>query len=222
RKESLEGKVLTALLELHDEDMELSSQNIAERIAQSDADSEINSRKVGWIIKKLGLVKERVGKNRQRIIRWNQDRVRRLSLTYGLAVPLEKTPETSAMSAPDMEMADDVVQAVEERPPKRPPHSEADSGVTADDADIADNPGETKEMSSSAIEPAAAQKPDPVEDLLHMTREQALGIWVAEGKPIIYLGPGENCIDLERLLSSGAKNERHLATVREWLKKRQR
>jgi len=175
RKESFEGKVLMALLELHDEDLELSSQNIADRIAQSDEDSEINSRKVGWVIKKLGLVKERVGKNRQRVIRWDQDRVQRLSQTYGLSVPREKTPETSALSALASEMADDVDLVVEDCPPERPPDSEAGPGVTADNADIADNLCEDMRTASDAIEPVAGQETDPLEEFLHMTREQIAG-----------------------------------------------
>ena len=222
RKESFEGKVLMALLELHDEDLELSSQNIADRIAQSDADSEINSRKVGWIIKKLGLVKERVGKSRQRIIRWDQDRVRRLSLTYGLAVPREKTSETSALSAPAMKMADDVDPVAKDCPPERPPNSEADPDVTADEADIAGNLCEDTRTAPDAMEPAAEREPDHLEDSLHMTREQIVDIWEEAGKPVINLGPGENCFGLDKLLSHRDINERHLAVIREWLKGRQR
>jgi len=59
------------------------------------------------------------------------------------------------------------------------------------------------------------------EERLGMTVEQALGIWTAEGKPVINLGPGENCSDLEKMLSHRNINERHLAAVREWLEKRQ-
>ena len=211
-----------ALLELHDEDLELSSQNIADRIAQSDADSEINSRKVGWIIKKLGLVKERVGKSRQRIIRWDQDRVRRLSLTYGLAVPREKTSETSALSAPAIEMADNVDPVAKDCPPERPPNSEADPDVTADEADIAGNLCEDTGTAPDAMEPAAEREPDHLEDSLHMTREQIVDIWEEAGKPVINLGPGENCFGLDKLLSHRDINERHLAVIREWLKGRQR
>jgi hypothetical protein len=54
-----------------------------------------------------------------------------------------------------------------------------------------------------------------------MTVEEALSIWTAEGKPIIHLGPGENCFGLDKLLSHCDINERHLAAVREWLEKRQ-
>ena len=57
---------------------------------------------------------------------------------------------------------------------------------------------------------------------LGMTVGQALSIWEEAGKPIIHLGPGENCFGLEKLLSHRDINERHLAAVREWLEERQR
>jgi len=61
-----------------------------------------------------------------------------------------------------------------------------------------------------------------MEGKLGMNREEVFALWTEEGKPVIYLGPGENCLDLEKLLSHRDINERHLAAVREWLEKRQR
>ena len=55
-----------------------------------------------------------------------------------------------------------------------------------------------------------------------MTVEQTVGIWEEAGRPIIHLGPGENCFGLDKLLSHRNVNERHLAAVGEWLEKRQR
>jgi hypothetical protein len=121
-----------------------------------------------------------------------------------------------------MEMADDVDPVAEDCPPERPPHSEADPDVTADEADIADILGEDTGMATDAIEPAAEREPDPLENFLHMTREQIVDIWEEAGKPVIYLGPGENCFGLDKLLSHRDINERHLEAVREWLEKRQR
>lgn len=60
------------------------------------------------------------------------------------------------------------------------------------------------------------------EEKLGMGREEALALWTSEGKPVIHLGPGGNCLDLEKLLSHRDINERHLAAIREWLEKRQR
>ena len=55
-----------------------------------------------------------------------------------------------------------------------------------------------------------------------MTIDEAVAVWSAEGRPVIHLGPGENCLDLEKLLSHRDINERHLAAIRDWLEKRQR
>ena len=221
RKESLNGKVLMALIELHDEDRELSSQSIAGRIEQWDEDSEINSRKVGWIIKRLGFVKERTGKNRQRIIRWDEERVRRLSLAYGLPVPPEKTSETSAMSAPALETADVVDPVAEECPPERPPDAEADPHVTADEADGADVLCEDTGTVADAAGLAAEREPDPLEASLHMTREQAVAIWEDAGRPAIPLGQGTRCVDLSKLFDHQRVDEYSLFFIKAWLEERQ-
>ena len=55
-----------------------------------------------------------------------------------------------------------------------------------------------------------------------MSISEAIEIWTAAGKPVIHLGPGENCHDLEKLLSHRDINERHLIAIREWLVERQR
>ena len=55
-----------------------------------------------------------------------------------------------------------------------------------------------------------------------MSIGDVIAAWTAEGKPVITLGPGETCFDLEKMLSHRDINERHLAAVREWLEGRQR
>ncbi|MDO8567112.1 MAG: hypothetical protein Q7R57_00175, partial [Dehalococcoidales bacterium] len=66
------------------------------------------------------------------------------------------------------------------------------------------------------------EKANEVSKALGMNVEEVIAAWTAEGKPVINLGPGENCFGLEKLLSNRDINERHLAAVREWLEKRQR
>jgi len=67
-------------------------------------------------------------------------------------------------------------------------------------------------------------KQEIVADISHealgMSIEQALSVWTREGKPVIHLGPGENCLDLEKLLSHRHVHERHLAAVKDWLVKK--
>lgn len=58
---------------------------------------------------------------------------------------------------------------------------------------------------------------DPLEAALGMPVEEAFDLWHSEGAPVIHLGPGENCFDLEKLLSNKDVNLRHLAVIRQWL-----
>jgi len=55
------------------------------------------------------------------------------------------------------------------------------------------------------------------EIILKMTRAEVIDIWMTEGKPVIHVGPGENCLDLEKLLSRPDVSEKHLLAVRRWL-----
>jgi len=52
---------------------------------------------------------------------------------------------------------------------------------------------------------------------LGMTKEQVIAIWDREGRPLIHLGPGENCEDLAKLLSHHEIKPEHLSAIREWL-----
>jgi hypothetical protein len=53
---------------------------------------------------------------------------------------------------------------------------------------------------------------------LGMSKEEALSIWYSEGRPVIHLGPGENCEDLEKLLRwNNGTSGKHFAAVKAWL-----
>ena len=58
-----------------------------------------------------------------------------------------------------------------------------------------------------------------LEAVLGMSAEKAIELWHKEGAPVIHLGPGENCEDLEKLLSNPNVLECHLEAVRAWLDK---
>jgi len=212
RQESGAGKVLAAVIELHAEGFDLTSQNIADLIAQKEEEAaDLTADKIGRITKKLGFIKDRVGKERQRILRWDEERVKKLTTLYGLKLhPLLTLPEVvkpSLVSAPDTNLADTSYTDPSMCPPKCPPNIEANPGVTADTRDGADT--------------ISGKKEDRHVDERRMTVEDALRIWEEAGRPIIYLGPGENCFGLDKLRSHRDINERHLAAIREWLEKRQ-
>jgi hypothetical protein len=53
--------------------------------------------------------------------------------------------------------------------------------------------------------------------VLGMTRENAIKVWRSEGAPVIHLGMGENCLDMEMLLSRPDVSPAHLEAVKAWL-----
>lgn len=55
--------------------------------------------------------------------------------------------------------------------------------------------------------------------VLGMPIERAIKIWQSEGGPVIHLSLGENCEDLEKLLSNRNAKPEHLEAVRAWLEK---
>ena len=205
RRESQAGRVLAAMIELHKEEEEpLTSKSIADKANQMDEEAQpLTSEKVGWLTRRLGLEKARVAGSGRRIICWSEEKIRQLAALHGLEMrePLSKeTPsQPSHLSQPDVEPACDGVcdgSAGDEKPSQ---DFEANrDGCDSNDSFWADT-----------------------EAQLGMTIEEALGIWREAGKPVIYLGPGENCFDLEKLFGHREINERHLVVVRQWLEERQ-
>jgi len=59
-----------------------------------------------------------------------------------------------------------------------------------------------------------------LETALGMPVSEALKIWRSEGAPVIHLGPGENCLDLEKLLANKDVKPEHLLAVADWLRQR--
>ena len=209
RRESAPGRVLAALMELHEEGKELTSENVARKANETDDEVEtLSAEKVGRLTKRLGFAKERVGKFRQRLICWDENRILKLISSYGLqmALPLslEKPSEPSLLSALASNPADSSREGATNRPPYCPPFSEAEPRVTADRADGADSSLETEQHNG----------------LLKGTERtigQVLDIWAARGKPVINLGQGESCPDLEKFLSLSDISERHIAAIKTWL-----
>jgi hypothetical protein len=137
RRESPAGRVLAALMELHEEGRELTSDNVAKKANETDDEVEtLSAEKVGRMTKRLGFAKERTGKSRQRLICWDENRITKLIGSYGLqmALPLspEKPSEPSLLSALATNPADSNKKSAAYCPPYCPPKTEADSSVGAD------------------------------------------------------------------------------------------
>jgi len=206
RRESQAGRVLAAMIELHKEQEEpVTSKSIADKANQMDEEAPpLTSEKVGWLTRRLGLEKARVAGSGRRIICWNEEKIRQLAALHGLDMgesPVQETPsQPSHLSQPDVEPACDGVC----------------DGPTDDE-----KPSQDFEANRDGCDSSEGFWAD-TEEKLGRSIGEAIAVWSAEGKPVIHLGPGENCFDLEKLLSHRDINDRHLATVREWLEKRQR
>jgi hypothetical protein len=137
RRESATGRVLAALIELHEEGKELTSDAVAKKANETDDEVEqLSAEKVGRLTKKLGFAKERMGKSRQRLICWDETRVTKIVSSYGLqmALPLspEKPSEPSVLSALASNPADSNRESSKYCPPYCPPKTEAGASVGAD------------------------------------------------------------------------------------------
>lgn len=71
-----------------------------------------------------------------------------------------------------------------------------------------------KEKTGCTAESAAA---DLHEAALGMPVAKVIETWRSEGMPLVHLGPGESCSDLEKLLSHPDVPEKHLRAIRHWL-----
>lgn len=47
-------------------------------------------------------------------------------------------------------------------------------------------------------------------------KDEILALWVKIGKPVVHIGDGENCFDLELLISHNDMLQRHVDAVNQW------
>lgn len=205
RRESPAGRVLAALIELHEEGCELSAKNIADRVAEMDDEAPtLTTQKVGWLTKKLGFEKEKDSSSRRHVIRWDADRVARRAAIYGLHNLLPISQQNSFDSFETF------------APGTGPRAKEFPKEFQALPNSFADFEAKPKEMKEPKEFPGDKEQ-NKIAQALGMSIEQALSTWVGQGKPAIHLGPGEKCTDLERFFSQQDINNRHLTAIKSWL-----
>lgn len=205
RQESNAGRVLAAIIELHWDGEELTSQAIADRANQLDEEAPpLNSEKVGWVVRRLGLPKSRMPGSGRRVVCWDDDKMIRLAALHGLNIE-------NAISQTRLSQL------------SHPSHAGVGPACDGfcDGLGALEKPSQEIEANRDSCDGCDGFRAE-MEEKLGMTLDDALALWAAEGKPIIHLGPGENCFDLEKLLSHRNVPERHLDAVREWLEKRRR
>jgi hypothetical protein len=167
------------------------------------------------------LKKTRIPGCGRRVICWDEEKMRHLAIQYGLTPDFSLSPENpsqpSQLSLSDVAPAcegsgEGFVEAAE-------PSLESETVGEGFGDDI--EPSQGFEANSEGCDSCEGFWWN-TEEKIGMSIKEALALWASEGKPVIHLGPGENCFDLEKLFSHRSINERHLAAVREWLEKRQR
>jgi len=205
RREGQAGRVIAAMIELHKEQVEeLTSKSIAEKANQMDEEAQIlTSERVGWLTRQLGFEKKRVTGGR-RIIDWDQEKIAHLAARHGLSTDFSLSQENpskpSLLSLPGVEPARDGF---------------------SDGSNVEKKPSLDFEAKSDGFDSVDGFLRD-TEEKIGMNIEEALAVWSREGKPMIHLGPGENCVDLEKLLNYAVPNERHLTAIRQWLEERRK
>ncbi len=103
RRSSLPALVLEAVLDIREEDGELSVKNITNRLNETDRVKEhldrpekgITPRRVGATVKNLGLKTKQDPTSRRAIIQWDSKRLARLCRRYGFPIPLNNASKAS-------------------------------------------------------------------------------------------------------------------------------
>jgi hypothetical protein len=226
RQESNAGRVLAAIIELHKEGEEISSKTIAEKANQMDEEAPpLVAEKIGWQTKKLGLEKTRIPGCGRRVIVWEEEKMRHLAIRYGLSLDMSLSLENpSQPSQPSLPGTEPACEGSGEGPGDESEPSQlplSDSGQNREGFSEDAEPSRDFEADCESSDGCEGFFRD-TEEKLGMTVEQAVAIWEEAGRPIIHLGPGENCFGLDKLLSHRDINERHLDAVRKWLEERQR
>ncbi len=98
--------------------------------------------------------------------------------------------------------------------------SPSDSGQLREGFPSEQEPSQDFEANREGCDSCEGFRKD-TEEKIGMSIREVLALWTAEGRPVIHLGPGENCFDLERLLDHRDINPRHLAAIHDWLMKRE-
>ena len=102
RRDSVEGLVVSAILQLHTSDTILTSDAISHCANDMDEDVALTARKVGWLVKRLGFAKRRLGHDGRHVVIWDDELAFRLATRYGISLSpsnfAEKTSPTSPLS----------------------------------------------------------------------------------------------------------------------------
>ncbi len=207
RRNSLPALVLEAILSIREDEGELSAKAITERLNQGDLVKEhmehpeqgISPRRVGAIVRGLGLRTRQATTSRRAIIQWDNHRIAILCRRYGFLIP-QNNPSHASSEA----------DILHQHP--SPPGAHPSDASPPPDMKSSENEG--CEASLPRIENQAV---DHYEVILGMPVQRALEIWRSKGAPMVHLADGVNCHELNTLLSNPDVPPEHIAAVKAWL-----
>ena len=93
RRESADGRVLLAIIQLHEEGVISTGAEIALRVNELDDEAEMTATRAGMIARRLGFTKKRLpGLDRHSVV-WNEELAIRLALQYGIPLSGYLSPD---------------------------------------------------------------------------------------------------------------------------------
>ncbi len=210
RRNSLPALVLEAIFSIRKEGGELSAKAITERLNEGDLVKEhlerpergISARRVGAIIKGLGLRTRQATTSRRAIIQWNNRRMAILCRRYSFPIPQNNPSHPSSET--------DILH-------QHPSLEEAHPSHASPLPDMKNSESEGSEGCEASFSGAESQAVDRYEATLGVPVEKAIDLWRSEGAPMVNLGLGEICLDLEKLLSYPNIKPEQLEAVKKWL-----
>ena len=87
RRESNDGRVLAAIIQLHEEGAILTGSAVSLRVNEMDEDVHMTATRAGLIAKQLGFIKKRTAGEGRHVVVWDEDLAIRLALHHGLPMP---------------------------------------------------------------------------------------------------------------------------------------
>ncbi|MCX6006054.1 MAG: hypothetical protein NTZ34_02185, partial [Chloroflexi bacterium] len=93
RRESADGRVLLAIMQLHEEGIISTGAEIALRVNELDDDADMTAIRAGLIAKRLGFIKKRMSHDGRHMVAWDEDLAIRLASQFGIQLPSSISPD---------------------------------------------------------------------------------------------------------------------------------
>lgn len=86
RRESDDGRVLAAIIQLHEDGVVLTGSAVSQCVNEMDDDADMTATRAGLVAKRLGFTKKRIPKDGRHVVIWDEELALRLASQYGIVV----------------------------------------------------------------------------------------------------------------------------------------